>query len=89
MLPRWKREWFGELTREDVQGIDQLLGLVPKIPDIEKSIHLAQTAETASRFWKKGILAFFGGVLILGPAVKTLADGWNWMAAAFRKLGAP
>jgi hypothetical protein len=81
MLPDWKREWFGELTREDIEGIDRLLSLVPQIPDIQKSIKLARGAETASRFWKKGLLAFFGGILVLGPGIKMLKEMWDWLAS--------
>jgi hypothetical protein len=81
MLPDWKREWFGELTREDIEGIDRLLTLVPEIPDIKKSIKLARGAETASRFWKKGLLAFFGGILVLGPGIKMLKEMWDWLAS--------
>jgi hypothetical protein len=81
MLPRWKREWFGELTREDVEGIDRLLALVPQIPDIQKAVKIARGAETASRFWKKGLLAFFGGILVIGPAIKMLKEMWEWLAS--------
>lgn len=89
LLPLWKREWFGEKTREELQKIDNLIDLADDIPGIRKSIKLAENAETAGRFWRKGLMAFFGGILVLGPGLKMLGEMWQWASGLFRKLGAP
>lgn len=89
MLPRWKREWFGEKTREDLKHMDALIALAEEIPEIKKAIKLAQNADMAKGFWKKGMMAFFGGILILGPGLKMLGEMWEWAATFFRKIGAP
>lgn len=103
MLPTWKRVWWGEKTREDLDNLDRLidladrdihkinrlLSLADKVPQLEKSIRLAESAESAGRFWKRGIMAFFGGVLVLGPGLKMLGEAWEWASGVFRKIGAP
>lgn len=102
MLPDWKRIWWGEKTREDLEKLDELIDfaddldkmvavmeLAGKLPQIQKSIKLAESAETAGRFWRHGILAFVGGVIALGPGLKALGEVWVWMSSFFKKLGAP
>jgi hypothetical protein len=81
MLPEWKRIWYGEKTREDLKKIDMLIDLTDDMPDIRKAIKLAQSAETAKGIYKKGFLAFFGGILILGPGIKLLKEFWDWLVA--------
>lgn len=102
MLPEWKRIWWGDRTREDLQRLEMLIDLADdidkltalvelagKIPELKKSIKLAEGAETAGRFWKNGLMAFFGGILVLGPGLKMLIEMWEWFAGLFRKIGAP
>jgi hypothetical protein len=89
MLPDWKRVWFGEKTREDLAHLDQLIALADNIPDLQKSIRLARATDTMSKFWRKGFMAFLGGILVLGPGLRMIGEMYEWAAAFFRKVGGP
>lgn len=103
LLPHWKRKWYGDKSHEDLLKLDKiidivgddtdklvkLLPLADRVADIEKSIRLAKATETAGKFWKKGIMAFLGGVLVFGPGMKMLIEIYEYFAALFRKAGGP
>jgi hypothetical protein len=87
MLPEWKRIWFGEKTKRELDRLDDMIALAEEIPELKKAIKLAQSAETAKGIYKKGFLAFFGGILILGPGIKMLKEMWDWFISL--RVGPP